>query len=337
RRLAAWSRWAWAASVVVAVGLGWWARGEVADGGLPADALLERAGPASPPDAFEAATSSADTSGAPGMARPSPAADPVTDAAEATLPADAGVDADAALVAPGAGGAASEEAPARPATPLLPRDEPSEPAARARSASERAAEQARQEMIVVVPERSAPPPPPTAGVQPLLGTPASESGAAKAVGDVRQSLVGAPARLQAEVQLSPLEVTAAPAAPALPALAGTCWALALGPWTPPLGPEDVRTPPERFRLDAAAAPRSSVLRRVLPMPAPLDALGGWRELPGDSLEVRWSAGHEGVRLRLGWSADGALEGTALAYSDERGFEEARAPARATPLGCAEVR
>ena len=73
------------------------------------------------------------------------------------------------------------------------------------------------------------------------------------------------------------------------------------------------------------------------MPPPLDARGGWRALPGDSVEVVWSTGYQGVRLRLGLTPEGALEGTAAAFRDVRPDTEPLARARAVPLACEEMR
>lgn len=291
RRITAWSRWAWAASVVVAVGLGWWARGEVVDGGPAADAALER---------------SLSAPGAPIATEPAEPARRVTRARQA------------------------EASPSEAAAPAAPRpvaepavaDDRTAAADRAASAERRAAGRDADADA--------------AAAQPLLGTPQRaemrESARAKAAENARAAVLSQPLRLQPEVQVSPSEVTAA-ADPI--GLAGTCWSLELGLWAPPLGPRDIRIPPERFRLDGAW--RSSTRRRVVPMPPPLDALGGWRRLPGDSVEVVWSTGYQGVRLRLGLTPEGELEGTASAFSDVRASAEPLARARAVPLACEEMR
>lgn len=97
-----------------------------------------------------------------------------------------------------------------------------------------------------------------------------------------------------------------------------CYALSLGPWSGPL-PDGSSTaayaPPSLFRLDTlpvgthpqrfAVAPAELILGRVA---------ASWALLPYDVIDMFWSTGFIGVRLRLSARAD-SLVGTAVTFHD----------------------
>jgi hypothetical protein len=102
-----------------------------------------------------------------------------------------------------------------------------------------------------------------------------------------------------------------------------CYALTLGPWTPPLRAREwpaSQTPPAEFELDTAIVPRLSgrdTARAV--RPATLVVTRGlypatWRVVTAGDISVVWSTGFTGVKLRLRVTGD-TLRGDATTFHD----------------------
>jgi len=113
-----------------------------------------------------------------------------------------------------------------------------------------------------------------------------------------------------------------------------CYALTLGRWSRPLRSEEggptVQTPPSSFRLDTVPVQKTGQVPRFAVEPVQLVAgrmPASWALSPNDSINLFWSTGFVGVRLRLAVHGDSLL-GVATAFHDAHAFGEPPDPSAA---------
>ena len=101
-----------------------------------------------------------------------------------------------------------------------------------------------------------------------------------------------------------------------------CYALRTGGWTAPPGQQVqvTHSPPPMVHLDTQRVGQDTarVDRRLAPHIPALSGAGflppAWVHLAPDSLELRWSSGHEGVVVRLRERGD-SVQGSARTFTD----------------------
>lgn len=121
-----------------------------------------------------------------------------------------------------------------------------------------------------------------------------------------------------------------------------CYVAEIGDWSPPrpAGNEAHQSPPEQFVLKDSTG--SSHFERGRKIIRPVIPVGGgtpnafWEQIGSDSVQVVWTNGFAGVRMRLAIEGD-VLRGTATAFTDVRweGMELPTAVVEARRVECGE--